>query len=107
MLSEQASRESRACMRLTYAASDPCAMQVLWPLFHYIPLSMLDADIDMIHKRWQGYTTLNRHFAAVVLDIASGVDDLVWIHDYYLTLLPQARGGPPSSRLRGAQFPGR
>jgi len=24
---------------------------VLWPLFHYIPLSMLDADIDMVHKR--------------------------------------------------------
>jgi len=27
--------------------------QVLWPLFHYIPLSMLEADIDLINKRWE------------------------------------------------------
>jgi len=31
---------------------------VLWPLFHYIPLSMLDADVDMVHKRREGSTAL-------------------------------------------------
>jgi trehalose-6-phosphate synthase len=57
---------------------------------------MLDADIDMIHKRWDGYTALNRYFADAVLAIAEDADDdLVWIHDYYLTLLPKVRARSP------------
>ena len=38
-------------------------MQVLWPLFHYIPLSMLESDTDMIHQRWEDYSKLNQAFA--------------------------------------------
>ena len=34
--------------------------EVIWPLFHYIPLSMLESDTDMIHQRWEDYTHLNK-----------------------------------------------
>ena len=66
------------------------ASEVLWPLFHYIPLSMLDSDIDMINRRWEGYQSLNKAFAeAVGALLGKRIDDtLVWVHDYYLMLLP-------------------
>ena len=40
--------------------------EVIWPLFHYIPLSMLESDTDMIHQRWEDYTHLNKAFAAAI-----------------------------------------
>ena len=39
---------------------------MIWPLFHYIPLSMLESDTDMIHQRWEDYTHLNQAFAAEI-----------------------------------------
>lgn len=39
--------------------------EVLWPLFHYIPLSMLESDTEMIHQRWRAYESLNQAFALV------------------------------------------
>jgi hypothetical protein len=60
---------------------------VLLPLFHYIPLSMVDSDLDIVHSRWNAYVKFNRAFADTVLSIVKP-NDLVWIHDYYLMLLP-------------------
>lgn len=56
---------------------------ILWPLFHYHP-----GEMNFDEVAWAAYIEANRTFAA---KIASQVDDndLVWIHDYHLMLLPQ------------------
>lgn len=56
---------------------------ILWPLFHYHP-----GEMNFDEVAWAAYIEANRTFAA---KIASEVDDndLVWIHDYHLMLLPQ------------------
>ncbi|KAF2835728.1 glycosyltransferase family 20 protein [Patellaria atrata CBS 101060] len=55
---------------------------ILWPLFHYHP-----GEITFDESAWRGYTEANRIFAkTVAADIQD--NDLVWIHDYHLMLLP-------------------
>jgi trehalose 6-phosphate synthase/phosphatase len=56
---------------------------VLWPLFHYLVEKVrLDARRD-----WEAYRDVNAKFAdAVVERYRPG--DVVWIHDYQLTLVP-------------------
>lgn len=56
---------------------------ILWPLFHYHP-----GEMNFDEVAWAAYIEANRTFAA---KIASQVEDndLVWIHDYHLMLLPQ------------------
>src|SRR6187402_1517908 len=55
---------------------------VIWPLFHYLvdrmPLFVRDFD---------EYRSVNERFADAVCAEA-GEDDLIWIHDYHLLLLP-------------------
>ena len=55
---------------------------VLWPLFHYlldqIPLQVAD---------WDGYVEANEAFADVVA-AHYRPDDMIWVHDYQLFLLP-------------------
>ena len=63
--------------------------EVLWPLFHYIPLSMLESDTEMIHQRWCAYEKLNRSIATVAIGVTLPTD-LVLVHDYHLMLLPAA-----------------
>ena len=54
----------------------------LWPLLHYMPSNF------RYEERWfQKYQKVNRLFAEKVLD-QSDPDDIVWIHDYHLMLLP-------------------
>ncbi|HEX8323945.1 MAG TPA: bifunctional alpha,alpha-trehalose-phosphate synthase (UDP-forming)/trehalose-phosphatase [Tepidisphaeraceae bacterium] len=55
----------------------------LWPLLHTMPSRFTYAT-----EWWDHYETVNRRFADVVLNEA-GEDDLVWVHDYQLLLLPQ------------------
>jgi trehalose 6-phosphate synthase/phosphatase len=56
---------------------------VIWPLFHYLvdrmPLFVRDFD---------EYRAVNERFADAVCAQA-GEDDLIWIHDYHLLLLPR------------------
>lgn len=56
---------------------------VLWPLFHY--------QTDMIQhdawRHWKTYMEVNQRFAEVVADKYQK-GDLIWVHDYQLTLLP-------------------
>ncbi|HET7625368.1 MAG TPA: bifunctional alpha,alpha-trehalose-phosphate synthase (UDP-forming)/trehalose-phosphatase [Verrucomicrobiae bacterium] len=57
--------------------------KTLWPLFHYFPgLTRYE------EKDWQDYQTVNHVFAEALLEILRP-DDLVWVHDYQLMLLPQ------------------
>jgi trehalose 6-phosphate synthase/phosphatase len=56
--------------------------KTLWPLFHYFPtLARYEEEC------WQEYRNVNRVFAEAVVK-ALRPDDLLWIHDYHLMLLP-------------------
>ena len=55
----------------------------LWPLFHYFPSYATFEDED-----WESYKNVNQRFCDAVLRIARP-DDVVWVHDYHLMLLPQ------------------
>ena len=56
---------------------------ILWPLFHYHP-----GEMNFDENAWAAYIEANREFA---IKIASQVNDndMVWVHDYHLMLLPQ------------------
>jgi trehalose 6-phosphate synthase/phosphatase len=54
----------------------------LWPLFHYFP-SYVDFDEDS----FQSYHEVNRIFAEKLIKMLKP-DDVLWIHDYQLFLLP-------------------
>jgi trehalose 6-phosphate synthase/phosphatase len=54
----------------------------LWPLLHYMP------TYARYSERWfEFYREVNRLFADVVIE-SVGDEDIVWIHDYHLMLLP-------------------
>jgi trehalose 6-phosphate synthase/phosphatase len=56
--------------------------KTLWPLFHYFPtLARYEEDY------WQEYKQVNQSFADAVLKILQP-DDLLWVHDYQLMLVP-------------------
>ncbi len=55
----------------------------LWPLFHYFTsFTVYDADY------WQQYKQINQSFCDA-LDQILRPDDVVWVHDYHLMLLPR------------------
>ena len=55
---------------------------VLWPLFHYL----LDS-VPLVSPDWDVYVRVNQIFAdAVARELRP--DDLVWVHDYQLMLVP-------------------
>jgi len=62
---------------------------VLWPLFHYVPLpfeARLD-ETNNVQAQWEAYRSANRLFGEAVLS-QYGPGDCVWCHDYHLMLLP-------------------
>jgi trehalose 6-phosphate synthase/phosphatase len=68
--------------------------QTLWPLFHHFP-SQLRFD----PKHWNAYVEANKLFRDVLLRHLRP-DDIVWIHDYQLMLLPQLlRESMPQARI--------
>ncbi len=55
----------------------------VWPLFHYF------AQYAVYDKSfWEAYVHVNNLFSKAVFDIAKK-DDIIWIHDYHLMLLPK------------------
>ena len=83
--------------------SDTCVMQIndfyngycnkiLWPLFHYVPLSIEAwhslAGTTTMENEWKAYQKANDIFAEHVLK-HDMTDSIVWIHDYHLMLLPR------------------
>ena len=64
---------------------------VLWPLLHYIPLSMLDSQATVADLQWAAYQNANHAFADAILDLGVSDSDLVWVQDYHLMLLPRVR----------------
>jgi trehalose 6-phosphate synthase/phosphatase len=57
--------------------------ETLWPLFHYFPSY---ASYEPQH--WEVYRQVNRKFADAVIRLATK-DDIIWIHDYQLMLVPE------------------
>mmetsp|Transcript_6225 Transcript_6225/g.15802 ORF Transcript_6225/g.15802 Transcript_6225/m.15802 type:complete len:1099 (-) Transcript_6225:258-3554(-) len=64
--------------------------QVLWQLFHYVPLNMDSelAETQTLQMQWEAYKLANRAFAEVALDIYQE-GDVVWCQDYHLMLVPE------------------
>ena len=56
---------------------------ILWPLFHYFP-SLAEFNEDY----FEAYIEVNFKFAEKILSIARE-NDVIWVHDYQLMLLPQ------------------
>src|SRR5215469_16589219 len=59
------------------------ANQTLWPVFHNFP-SLLRFD----SRHWESYVEANRLFCEAVVK-RYRPNDLIWVHDYHLMLLPQ------------------
>ena len=59
------------------------ANKTIWPLFHYFPLYAVYSN-----SFWDSYVRVNRAFCDEVVKIARK-DDIIWVHDYHLMLLPQ------------------
>lgn len=57
--------------------------KTIWPLFHYFPTLT-----RYVEEYWQEYQNVNRVFAEAVVN-ALKPDDMLWIHDYHLMLLPR------------------
>ncbi|HQP10510.1 MAG TPA: trehalose-6-phosphate synthase, partial [Candidatus Omnitrophota bacterium] len=55
----------------------------LWPALHYFP-----HYIHYTLESWKSYVKINQKFAEHIAANASD-DDLIWIHDYHLFLVPQ------------------
>jgi len=89
--------------------------QVLWLAFHHVDLldmhdPAFSMDLDATHTKWpkdgtlfdlhslwdqrqvgqwwEAYNTVNRTFAVEVAKMVKP-DDVVWVHDYHLSLLPR------------------
>jgi trehalose 6-phosphate synthase/phosphatase len=56
---------------------------VLWPLFHYFPNL-----VEYPASYYDAYVQVNRKFCTELLPMLRP-DDIVWVHDYQLMLLPQ------------------
>jgi trehalose 6-phosphate synthase/phosphatase len=66
----------------------------IWPLRHYLP-NYLRYETAW----WEHYQNVNRTFAEKVLETVHE-DDLVWVHDYQLMLLPaMLRAAAPDLRI--------
>ncbi len=57
--------------------------RTIWPLFHYF-LEYSEFELDF----WESYKVVNQKFANAILEEA-GDDDIIWVHDYQLMLVPQ------------------
>lgn len=57
--------------------------KTIWPLFHYFP-----SYTEYHEEFWQNYRHVNQIFSDTLASIVRP-DDIVWIHDYHLMLLPR------------------
>ncbi|GME72187.1 unnamed protein product [Ambrosiozyma monospora] len=55
---------------------------ILWPLFHYHP-----GEMNFDELAWAAYIEVNNIFANYIIEKVRD-NDLIWVHDYHLMLLP-------------------
>jgi trehalose 6-phosphate synthase/phosphatase len=57
--------------------------RTIWPLFHYFPsYAVYDEEY------WAQYEHVNQTFCDAIMEIVQP-DDVIWVHDYHLMLLPK------------------
>ncbi len=61
---------------------DEYSNSVLWPLFHYFR-----EKIEYDSKSYEQYESVNKKFASEIAKV-SQAGDIIWIHDYQLSLVP-------------------
>src|SRR5206468_2337334 len=73
--------------------------KTIWPLFHYFP-----SYANYEEALWQHYIHVNKIFRDTVAEVVRP-DDIVWVHDYHLMLLPKLlrAGLPAKGRWFGPQ----
>lgn len=77
---------------------DGFANNVLWPVFHYIPLPIKDLKEGDV--QFGGYERANALFAKAVLELKPTVNDYIWVQDYHLMLVPALlRRSQPDLRI--------
>ena len=57
--------------------------QTIWPLFHYNI-----SEFQFSYTDWKAYEQVNQLFAEEICKLAND-QDMVWVHDYHLMLLPK------------------
>ena len=57
--------------------------KTIWPLYHYFTQFVVYEN-----SYWDSYVEVNMRFAEKVLDVIKK-DDIIWVHDYHLQLLPK------------------
>ncbi|HQC63007.1 MAG TPA: bifunctional alpha,alpha-trehalose-phosphate synthase (UDP-forming)/trehalose-phosphatase [Candidatus Marinimicrobia bacterium] len=57
--------------------------KTIWPLFHYFT-----SYVEYDEECWEHYQRVNEAFGDAVIEIIKP-DDIIWIHDYHLMLLPK------------------
>src|SRR5690606_29587505 len=57
--------------------------ETIWPAFHYFCQYISYKD-----SYWEAYVKVNKKFCEAII-AAAGPDDIIWVHDYHLLLLPQ------------------
>ncbi len=57
--------------------------KTIWPLFHYFP-----QYVSYDETLYKSYERANRLFCDAVMEVVQK-DDIIWIHDYHLMLLPR------------------
>lgn len=62
------------------------AENIIWPILHYIQGEPTDGRQEK--NWWCDYVTLNEAYADKIISVYKP-GDIIWIHDYYLFLLPQ------------------
>ncbi len=62
---------------------DNFSNKTIWPLYHYFPQYTSYNPVS-----WEGYQHVNELFCESMIQIL-GQNELIWIHDYHLMLLPQ------------------
>lgn len=68
--------------------------RTIWPLFHYLTFYTVYRE-DL----WQAYQRVNEAFSNAIMEVAQP-DDIIWIHDYHLMLLPRLlREGLPRASI--------
>lgn len=61
---------------------------LLWPTFHSFPEKSTIADYRYSEQKWKIYRDVNQKYAdAAIEEFKEG--DLIWVHDYHLTLVPK------------------
>jgi trehalose 6-phosphate synthase/phosphatase len=61
--------------------------EILWPVFHYQIPDHPKSKAFQDHS-WENYVNVNQAFADTILSNWKQ-DDVIWIHDYHLLLVPQ------------------